>query len=292
MEGRLQSRRESDLVAEWVTRCEDVGSVRYPAFYMQFMREWHARASWDVRWIKGAEARVTCETGHRFQTLLHELATQMPIPPLCIARTTAKAADRLLDGRNALSLDRWAGDTGLHFEISSSLARKGRLLCAAVRFLRPTRVLELGTAYGMSSLFMGLKLERLSTPWSITTVDGSEAMHALALPMLRDTFKERVTCVLGSSQQVLKSLNTAGSRFDLLFHDAEHSCDAYVSDFNAAEPLLTSGAVCLIDDLRWDEGRFHAGAAKAYEGWQHIVAHPRVLKAAELDRSIGIMLLS
>src|SRR5262249_8118252 len=102
----------------------------------------------------------------------------------------------------------------------------------------------------------------------------------------------RVNCVLGSSQDVLKSLNSAGATFDFLFHDAVHSFDAYVSDFNAAEPMLASGAVCVIDDIRWDDERFHAGATRTYEGWRHIVAHPRVMIAAELDGSVGLVLLS
>jgi predicted O-methyltransferase YrrM len=292
MAPRLRTRRESELVAQWVASSEDVRELRYPAAYMQFMRQWHERSSWDVRWIKRAELPVALDNAPRLATLLEELGKQAPIPPVSFARTAAKTADTLLDDRHAIRSDRWAADVGSHFGFSSSLAKKGRLLCSAMRFLRPGRVLELGTAYGMSSLFMGLELERLSETWSITTVELFEYAHTLASATLGEVFQGRANCLLGSSQAELASLNSAGARFDFLFHDAHHSFEAYVSDFSAAEPMLASGAVCLIDDIRWEDARFSSGAARTYEGWQQIAAHPRVVMAAELDQSIGIVLLS
>jgi predicted O-methyltransferase YrrM len=138
---------------------------------------------------------------------------------------------------------------------------------------------------------MGLKLERLRGTWSITTVEALDHANRLASAMLGEAFGGKVNCLLGSSRAVLESLNSAGGRFDFLFHDAGHSLDAYVSDFNSAEPMLTPGAVCVIDDIRWEDERFHPGSAKTYQGWQHIVAHPRAVMAAELDQSIGLVLL-
>lgn len=291
MAGRRHARRDADLVVDWITRSEDVEQVRYPANYVSFMRQWHDASRWEVHHLKRATS-VDSDSVRRFTTFVEQLETHAPSPPLAIARTAARAADKLLDRRDELNFGDWAGDVGLHFRISSSLARKGRLLCAAMRFLRPRSVLELGTAYGMSSLFMGLKLGRLHGTWSVTTVELSDRSHAVASAMLAEALGDRVNCLRGSSQDALMRLRETGASFDFFFHDAAHSMDAYVSDFEAAVPMLAPGAACLIDDIRWKDERFHSGATRTYEGWRHIVDHPRVIMAAELDQSIGLVLLS
>lgn len=286
----LQERQAADLTVEWITRGEDIAGIRYPASYVAFMRKWHEESRWDVREVKRV-ANAERDGARRFVTFVDELRSHVPVPPLSIARTAAHAADMLLDKREALNFGDWAGDVGLHFRISSSLARKGRMLCAAIRFLRPGSVLELGTAYGMSSLFMGLARDSLPGSWSITTVEQEDQSHALAAAVLAEALGNRVTCLKGTSQETLEQLRTTHARFDFFFHDAAHSMNAYVSDFEAAEPMLEPGTVCLIDDIRWEDERFHAGGARTYDGWLHIVGHPRTIMAAELDQSIGLILL-
>ena len=46
--------------------------------------------------------------------------------------------------------------------------------------------------------------------------------------------------------RIVKSLK----RVDFLFHDAGHSREDYVRDFDAVLPILAPGAVILIDDIR------------------------------------------
>lgn len=291
MAGRRQAHGDTNLVVDWIMRSEDVEQICYPANYVSFMRQWHETSRWEVHHLKRV-ANADSDSARRFAMFVEQLETYTPSPPLAIARTAARAADKLLGRCDELNFGDWAGDVGLHFRISSSLARKGRLLCAAMRVLRPRGVLELGTAYGMSSLFMGLKLGRLHGRWSITTVELSDRSHAVAAAMLAEALGDRVSCLLGTSQDALERLRKTGARFDFFFHDAAHSFEAYVSDFEAAEPMLAPGTACLIDDIRWEDERFHSGAARTYEGWCRIVDHPRVIMAAELDRSIGLVLLS
>jgi len=160
-----------------------------------------------------------------------------------------------------------------------------------MRFIRPKRILELGTAYGMSSFLMGQKLDCLLDTWSITTVEVDARIHPVASSLLQGAFGKRVSCLLGNSRDVLGQFRASQASFDFLFHDADHSFDAYVSDFEAAEPMLMPGAALLIDDIRWEDERFHVEAPRTYEGWRRIVEHPRVVMAVELDQCVGLAIL-
>lgn len=287
---RRQARNDARSIAEWILRSQNIDQIRYPAFHFAYMREWHTRLGVKVDWVKRGNA--TTESAHRFTTLVDVLGSDVPTPPLSIAQTLARAADTILDRREAMAYERWAADVGQHFLISSTDATRGRLLCAAIRFLRPSSVLELGTAYGMSSLCMGIKLVRLDKPWSITTVEMDPGTHAIASEILNEAFAGKINCICATSQQALQTLREANERFDFLFHDAAHSLEAYRQDFAAAAPMLRPGAVLLLDDIHWENEKFYAGGARSYEGWREIVNQPRVAMAVELDESMGLALLN
>ena len=101
--------------------------------------------------------------------------------------------------------------------------------------------------------------------------------------------------------QALTSLHHAGFfglavavfiGMDFVFHDASHSRDAYVRDFELLAAGLPPGAVVLFDDIRWEDERRAGASAQTYAGWTAVVAHARVRRAAELDRNMGILLLT
>ena len=287
---RVRARRDSEQVVEWLLKWEDPRGIRYPAFFANFMREWHERTRWRVTRLKGTGSGGSTK-GLRLETLLEELGSEAPVPPASVAREAARITDGYLDQRDEVRLERWAGDVGLHFSISSSTAKKGRLLSAAMRFVRPESVLEIGTCLGMSAFFMARSLQALPGKRTVTTVECLERQHALAAAMLGERFGASVDCRRGSSADCLADLKRSSATFDFLFHDADHSYEAYVGDFEAAEPLLAPDAICVIDDIRWEDPRFHKGGARTYEGWRRIVDHPRVVAAAELDDVVGVVLL-
>jgi hypothetical protein len=61
--------------------------------------------------------------------------------------------------------------------------------------------------------------------------------------------------------------------------------------FAAAEPGLASGAIAIIDDIRWDDPRFYENATRSYEGWTAVAEHRRVRHAIEVAGSWGIVLV-
>jgi len=79
---------------------------------------------------------------------------------------------------------------------------------------------------------------------------------------------------------------------NFVFHDAGHSMKDYIRDFSLIVDSLAAGAVLLIDDIRWENARFHQGPANCYRGWQAIAEHNRLRHAVEVDRSMRIALLN
>jgi predicted O-methyltransferase YrrM len=180
-----------------------------------------------------------------------------------------------------------AADVGKHFDISSSFGWKGRILSEIVRFMRPSNCLEFGTAYGMSSLFiLGASKEA-----HLTTVEAMEPQFSIASQILQERYGDRVRCEFGLTDNVLPHVLPSMGGVDFLFHDAGHSFENYTSDFAAVLPHFRPGAVLLLDDIRWSDSRFYDGDPRCYEGWMEIVHHPRVRRAVEIDRTLGLALL-
>ena len=231
--------------------------------------------------------------GLRFQTLLESVRGNLPPIPVALAVELARAADTLRSTTIPLDTRRWSGDVGLHFVISSSLGRKGRLLSSIVRFCRPKVCLELGTAYGMSARFI-LGTQTQGRAIHLTTIECDQPTYELIRPQLSARYGAAVDCRFGMTADVLPELVKSMGPADFVFHDARHSEEDYIRDFSLIVDALAPGAVILIDDIRWEDPRWHEGRANTYRGWQSIARHKRIRHAVEIDGSmaIGLVLLT
>lgn len=286
---KLVERHITDMTIEWVLRSAKATDFEYPEIYVNFLYESIRAREVRVQLVKPASGATPADV--RFRTMLDELSARLPAAPLSILHEAGAHADTVVRRTDPIDYSTWSADMGLHFLVSSSLGRKGRLLHAVVRHTRPTSYLELGTAYGMSALIAARTMAMFTNDWSLTTVEALEQQRMVSAPMLKDRFGERVDCRLGYSKQCLAELRGPSPQFDFMFHDAAHSYDDYVSDFTLAEPMLKAGAVCLIDDIRWEDPRFPTTGGSCYDGWRAIAQHARVRAAAELDDAVGIVLL-
>lgn len=183
-------------------------------------------------------------------------------------------------------------DVGSHFHIASSFASKGRLLYNAVKVFRPSTMLEVGTAYGMSARFMMSAAERYTPGSSLHTIEASEPQFSLARNSLNQRFGDNVHCYNGLSTDMIPSIRESAGRIDLVFHDGAHDGDIYEADFAALLPVLGAGSIIIFDDIRWFDKRIVANDPGCYRGWRAIVEHAEVSCAVEIDGSVGIALIS
>jgi|GEM_PF-6806842 len=180
---------------------------------------------------------------------------------------------------------------GTHFGISSSFAHKGRLLYNAVKVFRPRTLLEVGTAYGMSTAFLLSACERYRNDAHLHTIEPMEPQFSLACQFLETTFPGRVDCHKGTSDSRIPAIVDLVESVDLVFHDAAHDGSIYVSDFEKILPSLDTGSILLLDDIRWYDKRIVSSDPGCYSGWRDIVSRREVACAAEIGPDIGVAVI-
>jgi predicted O-methyltransferase YrrM len=291
-ENELRDRRNVDLVLSAALNGSDgLPAVRYPVAYVDFLRTCIERTAHLVREVRG-DAGAPERAGNRFATLVRHLRLDLPAIDFSVAQEIALIADRNRSVSEPKEFGQWAGDIGLHFQTSSSFGRKGRILFNVVRFARSEHCLELGTAYGMSALFILAALKAYAKSGHLATVEGSEPQFSLGSAMLKRLHGGMVSCHFGKTGNVLPELVKSLGKIDFMFHDCGHSREDYVGDFNQVSEILSPGAVVVFDDIRWEDPTIYVGQARTYEGWKEVVGHPRVKRAVEIDDTLGLLLLA
>lgn len=282
-----RERRSIDAVlAAAMLEPDLLSRIHYPVAYAQLLREtlepWRHRLN---------EVKRLEHENHRFDMLCDALRKDLPALDYQMARQIATIADEYRGLSQPIEFQRWAGDVGLHFSVASSFGQKGRILFNIVRFMKPSRCLELGTAYGMSALFILSALKTFVGRGCLVTVEGWPAISSLSFPMLKEHYGEMVSCVSGSTRTVLAETLQSFGKVDFVFHDANHTRQDYIDDFAVMADHLASGAIVVVDDIRYEDPRVTTDP-RCYEGWQAICSHPRVARAVEVDDAIGFLLMS
>ena len=261
------------------------------AAYVDFLRACIEPMKLDIKVVKRPGDARHDEHANRFATLIDTLCHVPPVPT-DTALAIADRADWFRGSTMPVNENRWAGDVGLVFSIASSSGYKGRIISTIVRLCHATQCLELGTAFGLSAMFIIEQQKRLGHRCHLTTVEANNPQFEMARDHLTKAYGDAVTCHFGYTQKLLPELARGGVPIDFIFHDAGHSRDDYVNDFGAIIGALAPGSVVLIDDIRWEDARFFQGAAKTYGGWREVVAHPQVSQAIEIDGAMGLVQLA
>jgi predicted O-methyltransferase YrrM len=121
------------------------------------------------------------------------------------------------------------------------------LLQLLIRVTGARRVLEIGTFTGLSSLAMALALP---DDGRVITCDISEAWTGIARRYWALAGMEsRIELRLAPALETLAGLEATGSRFDLVFIDADKS--NYEAYYEAALRLVRPGGLIALDNMLW-----------------------------------------
>ena len=270
---------------------QELSDLNDPMAYITNLRKCIEPLRFNISSIKYDNQQKNDIASLRFSNLIQRLQYNLPPIPFPIAKTIAEYADEYFGNLSSIELKNYAADVAEHFRISSSTGNKGRLLATVVRFMRPKTCLELGTCYGMSAVVIISMLRAIGDFESFDTIDCNEPMFSLSKETLTNKFGDLVTCNKGLIQKELPKILKSKNHFDFVFHDAGHSREDYINDFNMMEPHLSSGAVIIFDDLHCDDPRFSVNPPHTYEGWKEILKHQRVKRAVEVNKNIGLILI-
>jgi predicted O-methyltransferase YrrM len=275
-----QSEADVDLAIAAVLRERGVRDLNDVAGFVAFLR-----ASWEPLTVD--VAALSPGEDLLLDSLLEHFRSGVTALPVSLTVEVAEHADRLLASREPYDRSALLTDVGTHARWSSSFGHSARILTAVVRYLRCRNVVEIGTAYGLGTLFLADALSRGHEPGRLATVEAAEPQRRLSAELLAGV----ATTFHGRTPEVLSEVFQTVGPVDLLFHDGDHSRDAYVADFEAALPQLVPGAVVVFDDIRWEDP-FRRRDARTAEGWDLVSSHPRVRRKVELDGRYGLLLLS
>jgi len=289
-ERTARNRHAVDAVLSWaLERAEADGPLYFPVEYVQFLRDCTER-TWAIWRELRNDAGEPDSASRRFNGFVDSLG-DLPAIEFSSAERLARAVDKLRANINPETGFREHGDQQRRFARSASLGVKGRLLHSAVKAMQSEQIVELGTFWGMSALFMLEALGTAGPDAHLTTVEHNADFSRKASALIHSHFNGRATCIHGRTQDVVPDLARTMTGVDLMFHDAGHSGEAYVREFNAAEPFLAPGAVVLFDDIRWFDRSLVSTDPKCYDGWMEVTRHPRVRRAGEIDGYMGVVLL-
>lgn len=127
---------------------------------------------------------------------------------------------------------------------------RGEYLFKLVRALRPERTLEIGFAYGVSTLFITEALRQNGLGHHIV-IDPNQnrRFDGLGLRHLEEAgLRPWVTFHEEPSDVCLPRLVTEGVRLDLAFNDSGHLFDHVITEFLFLARLLRTGAPLVVDD--------------------------------------------
>ncbi len=109
--------------------------------------------------------------------------------------------------------------------------------------VRPEVVVELGSAFGGSTLFLCHMLDLLQLDAPVVSVDHSHSSFAAEHPRI-----EKVTGDTRDPAVVAKVGQIAAGRRGLVIHDAEHSADVVLEDLRNYGPMVAPGSYLIVED--------------------------------------------
>jgi len=135
--------------------------------------------------------------------------------------------------------------------VSAVTLESGALLYDIVREHKPSRSLETGMAYGMSTLFICQALEdnRAGSHIAIDPFQTDEFKSIGLLNVERAGLAHRLHFHEAASDMMLPKLWADGARLDFAFIDGWHLFDFTLVDFYYIDKLLSVGGHVAFDDL-------------------------------------------
>lgn len=127
---------------------------------------------------------------------------------------------------------------------------EGELLGRLIDRYKVSTSLEIGCAYGLSSLYICQALARQSTP-NHTIIDPFQSKNwgNIGVDHLREAGCDFFSIIEELSEIALPKLLTGGAKYDMVLIDGLHTFDQALVDFYFADRMLRDGGIMVFDDV-------------------------------------------
>lgn len=149
-------------------------------------------------------------------------------------------------------------------------AAQARLLFRLARYFQPSTVLELGTSFGLTTLYLALAADE----GEVTTIEGCPRTFQIAQHHFERSRLTNIHPVLGSFRTRLPDALRGMEHLDMAFLDGHHDRAATMDYFELCLTKSHPGTVLILDDVHWSRGM--------EEAWEAVKAHPRVTVTIDL----------
>lgn len=156
--------------------------------------------------------------------------------------------------------------------------RQARLLHRLVRHFAPGTVLELGTSFGLTTLYLAHGMEH----GRVITVEGCPQIHRIARHHFEQLGRRDIEAVLGGFRTALPDILRRTERVDMVFMDGHHAEAPTLDYFEQCLTRAHNDTVLIVDDIHWSRGMESA--------WERIKAHERVRVTVDLY-DLGLVFL-
>ena len=133
---------------------------------------------------------------------------------------------------------------------SSKNKKFGELLYRIVKHFKPTEIFELGTSFGISTLY----LSKANSNSNITTFEGCKESAKIALENFKKLDCTNIDTIIGEFGENFSIKLAEKSNVNMVFIDGNHSKDATIRYFEESIKYSDQKTILIFDDIHWSSG--------------------------------------
>ena len=153
---------------------------------------------------------------------------------------------------------------------SAKSPKYGQLLFRLVHYFKPKTLLELGTSFGISTLYQALPDKSAK----LITMEGCENVAKLAQENFKKAGTTNIELITGNFDETLASALTSIKSLDYVFFDGNHKKEPTLRYFEKCLPLAHNDSLFIFDDIHWSDEMEGA--------WEAIKNNPQVTITIDL----------
>lgn len=153
---------------------------------------------------------------------------------------------------------------------STTKKKYRKLFYKIIRHYDYKNILELGTSFGFSTLYMATA----DKDAKIITVEGDPASATIAQENFKLIQPNNITLYNQLFDEALNNILSQATVFDFIYIDGNHQKEPTIRYFEQILSVVGDKSLVVFDDIRWSTGM--------QEAWETIAGNPRVTLAVDL----------
>lgn len=144
------------------------------------------------------------------------------------------------------------------------------LLFKMVKHFEPITLIELGTSFGISSMYQAIAAPN----GKLITIEGSKEIAKIAQQNFEKLKLKNIELIISDFDTILPEVLKKTDKLDYVFFDGNHRKEPTINYFEQCVSKTHVNSVFIVDDIHWSKGM--------EEAWEYIKAHDKVTFTIDL----------